>query len=132
MKLDDSSWHVHDSGETIAVHIALVFCWLVEDGFIEPDVLKSWNLSKTINRGRKPSEYLQHYSDGKLFTVYIQNKYRDKISDIYQDKYLTDVSDVQIMGLDRQGTNFPYNIKDTWRNVDIVRAYFESQLAAMW
>ncbi len=129
MKLDDTSWHEVDADEDqAAVHIAIVFCWLLENNLISEDTLKEWDISYPLDKTKKPTYYLGYYSDNKLISEYVVASYRGIFEKIYNDEYLRDVGEPSKMSLIRdQALEPPYDVENSWENVDQVGKYFTSK-----
>lgn len=127
MKYDDSEWHEADAGslQHAAVHIALLFVWLVNKGFVKDEWLKEANLKTPLPKKKSPTDYLYEYMDGKLIDSILTQKGK-ALCDKYYDQYTNDYAAQLIKGMlySRSRGDSPYCGKDIWWNVRAVNKYF--------
>jgi hypothetical protein len=125
-KYDDSDWHVGDAKNEIyaAVHIALMFCWLLNNGYVKQSFLDEAHIDIPLSQKRTPTEYLYYYADGKLFDDFLTENGK-KLCDAYYEKYMADYAERNIKGVKyaRLGDS-PYAGKDKWKNVRVLDSYF--------
>jgi hypothetical protein len=129
MKYDDADWHESDAGDptSAAVHIALLFVWLVNHNYLRKEWLTELDISPPLSKKKTPTEYLYEYMDGKLIddVLTIEGKV---ICDKYYDQYMADFAEQNIKGVRyfNRGDN-PYSGKDSWKNVKALDRYFANK-----
>lgn len=99
MKYDDAEWHEVDAGSPkyAAAHIALLFVWLANNGYVKEDWLKESKLKTPLSKKMSPTEYLYEYMDGKLVDSVLTAEGKS-LCDAYYDQYLNDYAAQNIKG----------------------------------
>ncbi len=125
-KYDDSDWHVGDAKNEVyaAVHIALMFCWLLNNGYMRQSFLNETHAKVPLSQKKTPTEYLYYFADGKLFDDFLTDDGKE-ICDAHYEKYMVDYAERNIKGIRyaRLGDS-PYAGKDIWKNVNALNEYF--------
>ena len=129
MKYDDADWHEGEAGDSVyaAVHIALLFCWLLDNGYVKEEWMKEWNLGIPLSRKRTPTEYLYDYADGKLIDTMLTPEGK-LICDSEYETYMNDYASRKIKGVRyARRDDTPYCGKDTWKSVKALDKYFHKR-----
>ena len=131
MRKLDSMWY-HEApvnGKLASSHIAIVFCALVERGMIVDDLLalefegipnnfEDWSLS--------PMDYCIAYTDGEIFDIYIKQKYRKFVSELFDEDKVYDLL-FSLDGMEHDTKHETYTLKCTWHNVDVLADWLRRQ-----
>ena len=130
MKYDDADWHESDAGSEkyAAVHIALLFVWLANNGYVKREWFQESDLKSPLSKKLSPTEYLYHYMDGKLIDSVLTQDGK-VLCDKYYDQYLNDYANQNIKGFwyDHSRGKNPYCGKDTWWNLRPINKYFSGK-----
>lgn len=125
-KYDDVDWH-EDAPDGKAAHIALMFIWLASRNHIK-DHDELQKLSEALgDRTKKPSEVLDEYADGKILSSMVDAETIDFLNEFYETTFLSTIENNDKIALDRTSNKPPYDIDDTWENVDKTTAWLDSQ-----
>jgi len=127
MKYDDATWHIADAKDDAyaAAHIALIYVWLIEHGYIQQSVLNGLELHTPLDRSKTPTQYLYEYSDGKLVNDDFTDEGKKLLSESAYNKYMNDFA-MGIKGVKYSfiRRNSPYRGKDTWKSLKALDTYF--------
>lgn len=127
--LDNASWHIDDAQEFehAATHISLYYVWLINKGFMVPDLIAEHGFTLPLPTDHTPNYYFEKFADFKLvsddFTTDGQKRYAN------QKKYTTYLEDtgsniIEYARID--GREPQYNIVDNWDNVKVLDDYFNT------
>ncbi|QQS22279.1 hypothetical protein IPM09_01915 [Candidatus Saccharibacteria bacterium] len=125
-KLDDVSWHQMSDHLTglEGVHIALMLCALVEK-----DAYKREEIVRTVSEcSMTPLEQLSILSDNKLFSNDFKQPYRQWLEKHYDSLYLPSLEDGTLHLSRSPRASAPYNISDSWENVNVVKKFITRHL----
>ena len=102
-KYDDVDWH-EDAPDGKAAHIALMFIWLASRNHI------------------KDHDELQ-----KILSSMVDATTIDFLNEFYETAFLSTIENNDKIALDRTSNKPPYDIDDTWENVDKTAAWLDNQ-----
>lgn len=128
-KYDDVDWH-EDAPDGKAVHIALMFIWLASrDHVINDGDLQRLN-DALKERSKTPSEVLDEHADGKILSSMVDSLAVNFLNEFYETTFLKTIESNDEVALDRTDNQVPYDIDDTWKNVDKTVAWLDQQYKA--
>jgi len=134
---DNINWHLNNDGAVIpeknaAVHIAMYLVWLIHRGMIRADVLADWG-GVDIQRGKEtPADICMSLTGGKLLEQFLNDDAVKFTDENYDPTYYQLISNMTV-GLEHEDSGLglgPYDLKDTWKNYDMIAAKLDELFGA--
>ncbi|GEM_PF-1953804 len=129
-KFDDVDWHSGDAVNEVqaAVHIALVYHWLRMRGMFDDTILPTEDLdTKKVS----PTQFFISQLDGQLLSEGMAPEAASFLHDYYHQTYLKLLDSQHIPGLQHDAHyKPPYNIRDSWENIEKAGEFFDKEYAA--